>query len=43
MGGDDAPHELEPSVAGHIKVYESAQLETHAGRFFDMVGKEIPW
>jgi NAD(P)-dependent dehydrogenase (short-subunit alcohol dehydrogenase family) len=42
MGGDGAPLSAHDSVAGLIKVLDSATAAT-AGHFLDYTGKEIAW
>ncbi|EJD34105.1 C-signal [Auricularia subglabra TFB-10046 SS5] len=43
MGGPDAWLDVDYAVRNHIKIYESATLETHSGKFLSNEGKEIPW
>ncbi|EJD35629.1 NAD(P)-binding protein [Auricularia subglabra TFB-10046 SS5] len=43
LGGANAPLTVEFAVAKHIPLFESAALETHAGRFLDYEGKELPF
>ena len=43
MGGPGAAMEVDDAVAYHIKVLESATLETHAGKYMNYDGTETPW
>ncbi|KZV92620.1 NAD(P)-binding protein [Exidia glandulosa HHB12029] len=43
LGGEAAPLEVGAAVTDHIKVYEAAKLETHAGKFLNYDGTETPW
>lgn len=43
MGGPNAPLELDYAISCHLRIFESAKLETHAGKFLDYDGTEYPW
>ncbi|MFG0293641.1 MAG: SDR family oxidoreductase [Phycisphaerales bacterium JB050] len=43
MGGEQAPLTPEESIAGMLKVIESAKPATHNGAFLDYTGDTLPW